>query len=138
MNKNLIFVFTIGHLFLSSCSKNIFLNYQTDSINTGILVLKPSNSTKRTYVTVNDHIVVNKENVKSVTIYNIPEGDNNINYICDNTFYKDKLNGQITVRINNGQVVTKLIQVPPYSTGFWIYITTPVIVGSLLYILDKK
>ena len=135
---NLFYLFVIAQLLLTSCSKKLVLKYQMDSLNTEILVLKPSNPTRKTNITVNDNLVVNKKNVKSVTIYNIPEGDNNINFTCDNSFYNDKINGQFTVKIDSGQVITKLIQIPPFSTGFWIYVTTPVILGSLIYVLDKK
>jgi hypothetical protein len=66
-------------------------------------------------------LIVDKKNVKSVTINNVPDGNFNIHYTSDNSWYKDKLDVQIPLKMENGKEMTKLVEVPPYSTGYWIY-----------------
>ena len=122
-------------LIFSSCSKHIYVNYQPESANTGKVVLKPSKSTEATYVTINDNLIVDKKNVKSVTIKNVPNGDYNIHYISDNSWHKDKLDAQILVKMEGGKEITKLVAVPPYSTGYWIYVSVMAILPWIILAL---
>tara|TARA_B110000967_G_C18609378_1_gene423185 strand:+ start:65 stop:472 length:408 start_codon:yes stop_codon:yes gene_type:complete len=124
-----------GLLIFSSCSKHIYVNYQTESANTGKVVLKPSKPTDKTYVTINDNLIVDRKNVKSVTINNVPNGDYNIHYTSDNSWYKDKLDAKIPLKMENGKEMTKLVEVPPYSTGYWIYMSAVAILPWVLFSL---
>ena len=123
MRKIHLLILMGGLLIFSSCSKHIYVNYQTGSANTGKVVLKPSKPTESTYVTINGSLIVDKKNVKSVTIKNVPNGDYNIHYTCDNSWYKDKLDVQIPLKMEDGKEMTKLVEVPPYNTGYWIYVS---------------
>ncbi len=123
MRKIHLLIFLSAILVFSSCSKHIYINYQSESANTGKIVLKPNQPTGRTFVTINDNLVVDKKNVKSVTIKNVPNGVYNIHYTSDNTWYKEKLDVQIPVKIESEKEITKLVEVPPYSTGYWIYVS---------------
>lgn len=107
----------------TSCSKHLYVSYQAESSNTGQIVLKPSKPTSRTFVTVNDNLMVDKKNVKSVTISNVPEGEFEVHYTSDNGWYKNKLDQKIPIEMKDGKQITKLIEVPPYSTGYWVYVT---------------
>jgi uncharacterized protein YcfL len=133
MKKYQLLILISGLLIFSSCSKHIYVNYQTDSANTGKVVLKPSKSTERTFVTINDNLIVDKKNVKSVTINNVPDGDFNIHYTSDNIWYKDKLDVQIPLKMENGKEMTKLVGVPPYSTDYWIYMGVMAGLGVTLF-----
>ena len=124
-----------GLLIFSSCSKHIYVNYQTESANTGKVVLKPSKPTEKTYVTINDNLIVDRKNVKSVTINNVPNGDYNIHYTSDNSWYKDKLDTKIPLKMENRKEMTKLVEVPPYSTGYWIYMSAAAILPWVLFSL---
>ncbi len=121
MKKFQLLMLLFGLMFFGSCAKQIYVNYQTESVNTGEIVLKPTKKTSRTYVTINDNLIVDKKNVKSVTIRNVPEGKYDINYTSDNSWYKDKLDFKDSVKVEKGSKKAKLIEVPPYSTGYWIY-----------------
>lgn len=123
MNKIGILTMAIGLLIFTSCSKHIYVNYQTETANTGKVVLKPSKPTGNTYVTINDNLIVDKKNVKSVTIRNVPNGDYVIHYTSENGWYKEKLNAEIPLKMENGREITKLVEVPPYSAGYWVYVT---------------
>lgn len=108
-------------MLLCSCSKNLTVQYQSESSNTGTVVLRPSSSTEKTNVTMNDNLLVKREYVKSVTIKNVPIGEHKIHYSSDASGYKDKLSEEIKVNIQSNKEVTKLVDVPPHSTGYWIY-----------------
>lgn len=133
MRKTALLLLSLATLLLSSCAKNIHVNYQNDSANTGKVVLKPAEPTNRTYVTFNDSLLVNKKYVKSVTIHNVPSGEHEVHYTSNNYAYKEKIDGKMTVNVDNNRVITKLIEVPPYSAGYWIglLITLPILVFVL-------
>ena len=117
---NLGIIFIVLILF-SSCARNIYADYQTESQNTGTIVVKPSKSTEKTFVTINDNLIVDKKNVKSVTLNNVPKGSYNIHYTSESGWYKETINDNIKVDMTEGKKVTKIVEIPPYSTGYWIY-----------------
>jgi len=107
--------------------------YQANSERTGKVVIIPSSSTPSTTVTLNDNIMVKRKYVKSVTINNVPEGEAKINYVSDNSSYKEMLNQEMSVNVISGKETTKLVQVPPRSNGYWVY--SGVGLAALLVIL---
>jgi uncharacterized protein YcfL len=125
MNKIEIITMAIGLLFFTSCSKHIYVNYQTETAHSGKVVLKPSKPTEKTYVTINDNLIIDKKTVKSVTIRNVPNGDYVIHYTSENRWYKEKLNDEIPIKMDNGREITKHVEVPPYSVAYWVCITGP-------------
>ncbi len=88
ISKTTSLVYFTAIFMFTSCSKDIYVNFQTESSNTGKIVLRPSKSTDKTFVTINDNLIVNKKNVKSVTINNVPYGNYIINYTSENGWYK--------------------------------------------------
>lgn len=118
--KRIFYLLAVVFIF-TSCSKDIYVTYLGNSNNTGKIVLMPNTPTSKTSVTLNDNLIVTNKNVKTVTINNVPVGENNIKYVSANYWYKEKLDEKITVNVQEGQTHTKLIEVPPYSTGYWIY-----------------
>ena len=118
MKKILVLVIVIP-LFVS-CARNMYVDYQVDSANTGTVVVKPSKATSATYVTIDDNLIVDKKSIKSVTIQNVPVGDHNIHYASTHLAYKEKIDEQIKVEMDTPRKITKLVEVPPLSTGYWI------------------
>ena len=132
MKKIGFLALAFGLLFFTSCAKHIYVDYQNESANTGKLVLKPSKPTQRTYVTINDSLVVDKKFAKSIILNNVPQGAHVVNYTSENGWYKEKLNAEIPLKMESGREITKLVEVPPYSTGYWIYVTASAILPSLI------
>ena len=122
-------------LFFTSCAKDLTVTYQMESANTGKVVLKPSTSTDRTMVTINDQLVVDGKFVKSVTILNVPNGDHVIHYMADNSFYKTPLKADFPIKMENGKSMTKLVEVPPYSTGYWVLTTGALILPWMFFLV---
>lgn len=134
MKKIGFLVLAFGLLLFTSCAKHLYVDYQNETINTGKLVLKPSKPTQRTYVTINDSLVVDKKFAKSITLNNVPQGAHVVNYTSENGWYKEKLNAEISIKMESGREITKLVEVPPYSTGYWIYVTASAILPSLIFL----
>ncbi len=134
MKKIGFLALTFGLLFFTSCAKHIYVDYQNETANTGKVVIKPSKPTQRTYMTINDSLVVNKKFVKSVTLKNVPVGAYVVNYTSENVWYKDKLNAEIPLTMESEREITKLVEVPPYSTGYWIYVTATAILPTLIFL----
>jgi hypothetical protein len=97
------------------------VNYLSESENTGRVIIKPNAITPRTYVTINDSLIVDNKLVKSLTINNVPEGRHIIHYVSYLDSYNDKLDVLMPVMMHNEKDVTKLVAVPPLSAGFWVY-----------------
>lgn len=130
-------------LLLSSCAQHIIVDYPIKAESSGTLTLQPSGKTSKTYLTIDDNLVVQKKKVKSITVNNVPEGERKVHYISNSSIYKEKVNGGFTVQIYKGKNAVKLIELPPYSGGYWaaniigaalwgvgIALVTPVVIDS--------
>jgi hypothetical protein len=129
MKRNFLFGAILIITLFSSCSRELFVNYQTETANTGKIIIKPNKSTSKTNVTINDKLIVDGKKLKKLTINNVPEGDYKIHYSSDSHIYKTKIDTVISIQIKGGKEITKLVTIPPYSTGFYIYI-----IGSLIFL----
>lgn len=121
MKTKVAFLLISGMFLFSSCAKHIQVAYQTETSNTGSVALKLNRPTPFTYVTINDQLIVNRKNVRSLTVNNLPAGEYTIHYTTESSRLKEKLDAHIPVKMEAGKEVTKLIEVPPYSNGYWIY-----------------
>jgi hypothetical protein len=120
---------------MSSCAKDLHVNYQSDNLNTGTLILKPVSSTEKTFVTINGNLIVENKNVKSVVIENIPKGEYDLHYTSESSWYKNKLDVKVQLQLEKDKTYTQLIEVPPYSTGYWIYVSVLGILPWFLFLI---
>jgi hypothetical protein len=120
--KNVTFILTLAAtVFLSSCGKHITVAYSTEtSVNSGTLHIQPSRSIGGTFLTVNQKILVENENVKKITVNGLPDGTVSWHLVCNNSGLKDKVNEQGKAYMKKGTERTELVEVPPMSDGFWI------------------
>lgn len=121
MKTKIAFLLMSGMFLFSSCAKHIQVAYQAETSNTGSVVLKLNRPTPFTYVTINDQLIVNRKNVKSLIVNNLPSGEYTIHYTTESSRLKEKLDAHVPVQMQAGKEITKLIEVPPYSNGYWIY-----------------
>ncbi|MFN3784652.1 MAG: hypothetical protein ACK4R6_12070 [Spirosomataceae bacterium] len=121
MKTKMAFLLISGMFLFSSCAKHIQVAYQTETSNTGSVAIKLNRPTPFTYVTINDQLIVNRKNVKSLTVNNLPAGEYTIHYTTESSRLKEKLDAHVPVKMEAGKEITKLIEVPPYSNGYWIY-----------------
>jgi hypothetical protein len=115
--RNLLIAF-IALVLLSSCAQNITVSAGTGN---GTITMKPTKATPKTYVTINDKLLVDNKNVKSVTVTGVEDGENKIVYKSESSTYKDAMDIEKTIKIENGADKTEILTVPPYSTGYWVY-----------------
>ncbi|HRZ96000.1 MAG TPA: hypothetical protein P5084_00475 [Paludibacter sp.] len=108
-------------LLISSCALNYSYTYQPESQNTGKAVIIPTAATSNTYVMLNDSLILKNKVVKSLTLENLPAGDYILQYKSYNSAYKEKLEKQMFLRVENGSNLTEIVGVPPVSSGYWIY-----------------
>ena len=52
----------------------------------------------------------------------MPVGQHNIHYSGGPWGYKEKMDEKLNVQITADKKITKIIPVPPYSAGYWIYL----------------
>ncbi len=135
MTKLSTLILVVLAIAFSSCARNFQVNYQLESANTGTIVLKPSKVTEKTSVTLNDHLIVNKKKVRSVTIHNVPDGTYDIHYVSGTKWYKERLDVEIPTEMGNGKKVTKLVQVPPYKNGYWYYLAGQAVLSGAIGVL---
>ncbi len=116
-------------LLFASCAKKVVIPFQSETLNTGSIKLKPSTSIKSASVTMDGSLIWDKKKrVKSVTITNVPQGSHDVNVVSASWYYKEALNHKETVELKSGENKTMLISVPPYSTGYYFYMTGVIIV----------
>jgi len=131
-NKYLQFgILLITLLICSSCARQLVIPYTTDSNVGAQIFLKPIKPTNRTFITINDSLIVNKKFIKSVTIDNLPPGIYNINYASDVNTMVAKLDTTMTIVVEGHKEISKIIDVPSYNS--WYYISN-LLIGLLLIV----
>jgi hypothetical protein len=112
----------------SSCAKNLYVNYQAEPYQTSAIVLKPSKISHKTCIFINDSLVVENKNVKTVTISNVPSGEYKIKYKSRSGWYKEKLNSNITMTsAGDGKTIVKKVEVPQHSGWYWVCVSSVVV-----------
>ena len=123
-------------LTLGSCAKSITVSYGGGADNVGTVKIKPSTSIQGASVTMDGKLVWDKrKRIKSLTVTNVPKGNHEVNLVSESWAYKEPLNDKQTVNISgSGDNKAVLVSVPPYSTGYYIYLTGIIIGNGLILI----
>lgn len=117
--KNLSAIILLLPILFGSCAKSLVVNFSEDAAATGTLHLLPSKQLSEVSLTMDGKMLVEREWIKKITVKNIPPGLHNYHLTCDNGKYKDKVDTRQEF-MATGEEKTELIEVPPYSSGFWI------------------
>jgi hypothetical protein len=102
-----------------SCAKNIVVNYEPIAGSSGQIVLHPSGKTPNTFLTIDDKLIIANKRVKSITVNNVPAGERKVHFMSNSSNYKEKVNGEFLVNVETGKSAVKLVELPPYSGGYW-------------------
>ncbi|PQJ08772.1 hypothetical protein CJD36_022495 [Flavipsychrobacter stenotrophus] len=131
--KITITILLLSALFLSSCAKRVTVSYGGGNDNVGTVKIKPSTTIKGASVTMDGKLVWDKrKRIKTLTVTNVPKGNHEVNVVSESWAYKESLNDKQTVKITgSGDNKAVLVSVPPYSTGYYIYMTVIIIVCLL-------
>ena len=117
--KSYILIAMVAVLF-SSCAKNLSVNFQTNSENTGSIVIALTAPLKGSVLTVDDKLLVDKEFVKKITIKNVPVGDHDVNFSSDSWQYQTNVNEKFKIKTEKEKESAKIVTRPPYSTGYYV------------------
>ena len=131
-NKNKYGHFNILLLFLlicSSCAQQLVIPYSSDANVNGQIFLKPIKPTTKTFIRLNDSLIVDKKFIKSITIEHVPDGQYVINYVSNVKTYTRELDTTMTIVVNDQKNIAKEIDVPPHNS--WYYISN-ILVGLVL------
>ena len=112
-----------------SCGRQLVIPYSSESNSNASIFIKPIKPTNKTFITINDSLIVNKKLIKSVRIDHIPPGTYTINYSSDVNTVIARIDSTMTIVIEDHQEIAKIIDVPPYSS--WYYISN-ILIGLLL------
>lgn len=102
-----------------SCAKNMIVNYGPATVETGQVVIHPSGKTPNTFLTIDDRLILANKRVKSITVNNVPIGERKVHFMSNSSNYKEKVNGEFLVNVETGKSAVKLVELPPYSGGYW-------------------
>ena len=121
--KSLTGLFIIAVFFLTSCSANRVVQYQSETESTSTIKVKPSTKLRDVVVTLDGNLIWEKSRkVKSLTIQNVPAGSHELRVTSASWVYKNEINHTSNIEVKGkGETKTELVSVPPYSAGYWVY-----------------
>jgi len=112
-----------------SCGRQLVIPYSSESNSNASIFIKPIKPTNKTFITINDSLIVNKKLIKSVRIDHLPAGIYTINYSSDVNTMVARIDSTMTIVVEDHKEISKIIDVPPYSS--WYYISQ-ILAGLLL------
>ncbi|MCF8332664.1 MAG: hypothetical protein K9I47_00825 [Bacteroidales bacterium] len=120
-----ILLIAITGLFLAGCAKDITVNYRDQG--KGKVELKPSKNVYDGFVLVNDSMLVDSKTIKSVTIENIPEGNYDVIFRSNYSYYKGNFREKYDIEIGPEEFHQKNIVVPGYNTSYYLMFSVALI-----------
>jgi len=133
MKTKFVYFVILAAFLASSCAKNILVNYQSENFNTSKIVLKYSKISHKTKVMINDNLLVDGRQAKSVTIRNLPAGDYKIRCTSSSGMKKERLQVSMGVKlVGADKTVIKAINMPIQNGWYWAGVTSVAIWPLLL------
>ena len=125
MKTKFIYFLILAAFLASSCAKNILVNYQSETLNTSKIVLKYSKISHKTKVMINDNLIVEGMQAKSVTILNVPAGNYKISCSSSSGLKKEKLQVAMGVKLDGvDKTIVKDIHMPLQNGWYWVGVTS--------------
>jgi len=135
--KKSLWLLILPFLFLS-CAKDYYTNYKSVSEGKeyGSVIVKFSNPIKNVNVTVDGNLIAEDKFTERVQVDNMPVGQHEVKVIASSWELKNDVNKVEKMDIQPNDKKTMLVQVPPKSTGYWIYqaVTFSVIFSTSYYL----
>jgi len=138
MKKITLVAVAISLILLSGCAKDYYTSYKSNNTDkdVGSLIIRFSDPIKSVNVTLDGNLVAEDKFTERIEIDKVPVGEHEVKAIASSWQLKKDINktAQIDVQPNGKQ--TMLVQVPPKSTGYWIYqaVTFSVIFSTSYYL----
>lgn len=128
MKTSHFFLLVLVTFLAASCSKNIHVTYQPQKSNTSQIVLKYDKVSHRTRILMNDKLIVNGAQAKSVTINNVPAGDYTIKCSSSSGWRKDRVHVAMGVKLDGvDKTVIKKVDMPIQNGWYWVGVSSLVV-----------
>ncbi|WP_020402917.1 hypothetical protein [Gracilimonas tropica] len=131
MRKLLLFLF-IPFAFIS-CAKNYYTSYSPNTADKefGSVIVKFSNPVQNVNATINGNLIAEDKFTKRIEVDSLPAGEHEIKVIASSWELKRDINKLENVHVEPHTKRTMLVEVPPKSTGYWIYQTAAFMVSFI-------
>jgi hypothetical protein len=118
---------------LTGCASNVYIKYSglSETQEYGSVVVKLSEPMQKVNVTLDDNIVVEDKHTKRVQIDQVPVGKRSVNVIAEGSNRKEALNKTLDVVVEPNQTKMLLLDVPSYSTGYYVYLAVAAVVAAV-------
>lgn len=125
MKSRYFFLLAFVAFLASSCARHIQVRYQAQKANTSDIVLKYNKISRRTKVIINDILIVDGRQAKSVTIMNVPVGEYKIRCSSSSGLKKDRLYVTMGIKSDGlGKVITREIEMPLQNGWYWVGVSS--------------
>jgi len=133
--RNQIYFIVLLLISLIGCNTNRIVQYQLTKDSTSSIKIKPSTAIGNVLVLLDGNMVWEKSRtVKSLTIENVPKGDHILQLVSANWYYNDKIDINKLIHVDGkGETKIELVSVPPFSSGYWMYLSVLAIVPWITY-----
>lgn len=102
-----ILLLAVVALLLAGCAKDITVNYRDQG--EGKVKLEPSKNVYDGFVLINDSLIVDDKTIKSVTINNIPEGNYDVIFRSNYSYYKGNFKEKYDIGIGSEKFHQKIL-----------------------------
>jgi hypothetical protein len=135
MHKRLPHLFLFSLISLIGCNTNRVVQFQLTKDSTSSIKIKPSTAIGNVVVLLDGNMVWEKlRTVKSLTIENVPKGDHILQVVSANWYYKNEIDIIKLIHVDGkGETKIELVSVPPFSSGYWMYLSVLAIVPWITY-----
>ena len=117
----LVIVLLVIIVVLAGCAKDVRVRYAVVPDESGTVVIKLSAPMEKVSVTVDDNMVVEDAHTQRIQVENVPVGKRKIHIIAESGERKEKLDKELEVIVKSNETSAVLVEVPPYSIGYYIY-----------------
>jgi hypothetical protein len=138
-------LFLILPVLAASCARPVSLvvDYPDSNNGKGSVKIIPSRPISGAKLVFNNHLLVENDSqqVKSITVRNLPEGEYGYQLTCNNTALKQNMDAKNTFYQKGEAQNDFLHEAPPNSSGYWVkegleYLSVWIALASLYVIYD--
>jgi len=124
------YILLLTVLMLIGCAGNVYKNFGYSKEDKGTLIVKFPANIQKVNITVNGILAVADAHTSYIQIENIPIGEHTIRIVAASGGRMSPINVTKKILIEKNVSKTILIDVAPYSTGYWVYVG--ILIGLIL------
>lgn len=130
-----IFMSVVFAILLCSCATTQ-VEYESSFLGIekgGEINILLSRSVPQLTIIIDDQIMIDARwfNTRRVNIKNVPKGEHSIKMFANSWQLKENFKYEDSISVTNGKDIPIMVDVPQYSTMYWIYVVGITIVSAL-------